>query len=54
VYVIELNRDAQMMQVLSTELPELAERLIPLAHLDGMPLTARWVAESLQEKERMT
>ncbi len=51
VYVIELNRDGQMHQILQTEMPELATRLIPLAHLDGMPLTARWVVEALNAAE---
>jgi len=48
VYVIELNRDGQMHKILQTELPEFATRLISLAHLDGMPLTASWVAERVK------
>jgi 2-oxoglutarate ferredoxin oxidoreductase subunit alpha len=51
VYVIELNRDGQMHKILQTEMPELATRLIPLAHLDGMPLTARWVVEGVMTAE---
>jgi 2-oxoglutarate ferredoxin oxidoreductase subunit alpha len=47
-YVIELNRDGQMHQVLRSEMPELAPRLVSLAHMDGMPLTAAWIAESLR------
>jgi 2-oxoglutarate ferredoxin oxidoreductase subunit alpha len=50
VYVVELNRDAQMCEILLTEMPELATKLIRLAHLDGLPLTARWVVEHIQEK----
>jgi len=48
IYVIELNRDGQMHKILQTELPEFAVRLISLAHLDGMPLTASWVAERVK------
>ncbi len=48
VYVIELNRDGQMRTILASELPDLAAKLIPLAHLDGMPLTARWVVEAFR------
>jgi 2-oxoglutarate ferredoxin oxidoreductase subunit alpha len=48
VYVIELNRDGQMHKILQTEMPELATRLISLAHLDGMPLTAHWVVEAIR------
>ena len=50
-YVVELNRDGQMHRVLQLEMPDIATKLISLAHLDGMPLTARRIVESLQEKE---
>jgi 2-oxoglutarate ferredoxin oxidoreductase subunit alpha len=51
VYVIELNRDGQMHNILQTEMPEIATKLISLAYLDGMPLTARWVVEAILERE---
>jgi 2-oxoglutarate ferredoxin oxidoreductase subunit alpha len=47
VYVVELNRDGQMHNILQTEMPELAAKLHSLAYLDGMPLTARWVVEAV-------
>lgn len=50
-YVVELNRDGQLNQVLRTELPEYAMQLIPLAHLDGLSLSARWVVNALHAKE---
>lgn len=50
-YVVELNRDGQMHRILQLEMPDIATKLISLAHLDGMPLTARWIVESLQDKE---
>ena len=50
-YVVELNRDGQMQTILQSELPELATRLVSLAHLDGMPLTARWVVEAIHAHE---
>ncbi len=50
-YVVELNRDGQMHTILSAELPGLATRLVSLAHLDGMPLTARWVVEAITAQE---
>lgn len=46
-FVIELNRDGQMHTILRTEMPALATKLVSLAHLDGMPLTARWVHEAV-------
>ena len=51
VYVVELNRDGQMHQILASEMPELATRLISLAHLDGMPLDANWLVEKMKEME---
>lgn len=52
VYVVELNRDGQMHSILMTEMPELATKLIALAYLDGMPLSARWVVDAISEKEQ--
>lgn len=51
VYVVELNRDGQLHAILQTELPDLATRLVSVAHLDGMPLTARWLEERLKKEE---
>jgi 2-oxoglutarate ferredoxin oxidoreductase subunit alpha len=50
-YVIENNYDAQLTAVLRMEHPELATKLIPVAHLDGLPFTAEFVADTLAEKE---
>jgi 2-oxoglutarate ferredoxin oxidoreductase subunit alpha len=46
-YVVEMNRDGQMHQILSAEMPELATRLVSLAHMDSMPLTAEWIEKKL-------
>ena len=51
-YVVEMNRDGQMQQILSTEMPELATRLVSLAHMDGMPLTAEWIEKKLSAVSR--
>ena len=51
VYVIEMNRDGQMRTILAAELPDLATRLESLAHLDGMPMTARWIVEAITAAE---
>ena len=47
-YVIELNRDGQMHNILQSEMPEMATKLVSIAHLDGMPLTARWIVEAIE------
>lgn len=50
-YVVELNRDGQMHQLLSLETPQNATHLISLSHIDGLPLTADWVVKALLVKE---
>jgi 2-oxoglutarate/2-oxoacid ferredoxin oxidoreductase subunit alpha len=50
-YVIELNRDGQLHQLLTLEVPDRASSLESLAHIDGLPLTAKWVEEALLTKE---
>jgi 2-oxoglutarate/2-oxoacid ferredoxin oxidoreductase subunit alpha len=52
LYVVEMNSDAQMCQLLRLHAPEHATRLIPCNHSDGLPLTARWITEAILEKER--
>jgi 2-oxoglutarate ferredoxin oxidoreductase subunit alpha len=53
-YVIELNRDGQMHQLLSLETPQNAANLISLSHVDGLPLTADWVVKALTLKDTVT
>jgi len=61
-YVVELNRDGQMHQLLSLETPRTpvsdgltvhnAVNLISLSHIDGLPLTAQWVVKALADARR--
>ncbi len=51
VYVVEMNRDGQMRQLLSLDYPEGATRLVSVAHVDGLPLTACWIEEKILAKE---
>ncbi len=51
IYVIEMNTDGQMRQLLQLAAPDQATKLISLAHNDGLPLTARWIAETLSAQE---
>jgi len=50
-YVIELNRDGQLHQILRLEIPESSLKLISLSHLDGLPLTPQWVVNQIVAKE---
>jgi len=49
--VVEINRDGQLRQLLMLETPEYATRLIQVAHMDGLPLTARWIREQITALE---
>ncbi|MGB7821082.1 MAG: 2-oxoacid:acceptor oxidoreductase subunit alpha [Candidatus Sulfotelmatobacter sp.] len=52
VYVVEQNRDAQMLSLLKLDLnPELTTRLRSISHLDGLPLDARSVTDELSTME---
>jgi 2-oxoglutarate/2-oxoacid ferredoxin oxidoreductase subunit alpha len=52
VYVVEQNRDAQMLSLLKLDLkPELIGRLRSISHLDGLPLDARSVTDELSTME---
>jgi 2-oxoglutarate ferredoxin oxidoreductase subunit alpha len=50
-YVVELNRDGQLHEILRLEIPDRSLNLISLAHLDGLPLTAQWVVNQVMAKE---
>jgi 2-oxoglutarate ferredoxin oxidoreductase subunit alpha len=50
-YVVEMNRDGQMYQLLLVEYPQVADKLTSVAFNDGMPATAKWVKESVLATE---
>ena len=41
--VVDINRDGQLNQLLTMTYPHYAEKTTSLAHLDGLPLNAKWV-----------
>jgi 2-oxoglutarate ferredoxin oxidoreductase subunit alpha len=51
VYVIEINHDGQLRQLLSTEYPAMAGKLISISKTDGLPLTAGWILNMLESYE---
>ncbi|MDX9992659.1 MAG: 2-oxoacid:acceptor oxidoreductase subunit alpha [Anaerolineales bacterium] len=51
IYVVELNRDGQLKQLLTIKYPEYATRLVSIAFNDGLPPTARWIRTAILEKE---
>jgi 2-oxoglutarate ferredoxin oxidoreductase subunit alpha len=51
-YVVEQNRDAQMLTLLKLDLkPELTTRLRSIAHITGLPLDARSITDELTSME---
>jgi len=53
IYITEANRDGQLRQLLSVEMPDQANKLRSACHSDGLPLTARWVKEAILAQEAM-
>jgi 2-oxoglutarate/2-oxoacid ferredoxin oxidoreductase subunit alpha len=52
IYVVEQNRDAQMLTLLKLDLkPELTPRLRSIAHITGLPLDARSITDELTSME---
>ncbi|HVN52810.1 MAG TPA: 2-oxoacid:acceptor oxidoreductase subunit alpha [Anaerolineaceae bacterium] len=51
IIVIELNRDGQMHQLLKIQFSDQCDKLISAAHVDGLPLTARWVVDQVKAQE---
>lgn len=51
IYVVEMNRDGQLNQLLTVAHPEMASKLVSIAYLDGLPLTARRVREAILAEE---
>jgi TPP-dependent indolepyruvate ferredoxin oxidoreductase alpha subunit len=47
VFVVEMNRDGQMDQILKTEYPRHAMKLRSVAYQDGLPASAKWVREGI-------
>ena len=54
VYLIEQNRDAQMLGILRMELPHLAARCRSVLNYDGLPLDAETVFDQIAAREGLT
>jgi 2-oxoglutarate/2-oxoacid ferredoxin oxidoreductase subunit alpha len=54
-YVVEINRDGQLKDLLALEFCDLTGNLISVSQMDGLPLTAKWIVDQItrmEEKER--
>lgn len=50
ILVIEQNRDGQMAQVIRSEYPQWANKIISICHYDGTPMTAESIFEPIIQK----
>jgi 2-oxoglutarate ferredoxin oxidoreductase subunit alpha len=50
-YVVEMNRDGQLHQLLTLEYPDRAMNMTSVAYSDGLPMTARRVRETIKAEE---
>jgi 2-oxoglutarate ferredoxin oxidoreductase subunit alpha len=50
-YVVEVNRDGQLSQLLTMDFPEVAFKLRKVAQMDGLPLPAKWITEEITSYE---
>lgn len=50
-YVIEINRDGQLRQLLILEIPDWATQIHQVSCIDGLPLTARWIRDQISRLE---
>ena len=48
MFVVEQNRDAQLMNLLITETSAAKEKLVPVLHYSGEPLDFRFVIEAIE------
>lgn len=50
IFVVEMNRDGQMNQILLTEYPQFAMKFKSVAYHDGLPASAKWVSDGVLAK----
>jgi len=50
IYIIEMNRDGQLHQLLKIEYPKQAIKLFSIASSDGLPATAKWITDAIIKK----
>lgn len=53
IYVIEQNRDGQLMSILRSELPQYSAKCVSILHYDGLPMDAEVLADEILELERL-
>lgn len=52
IYIVEQDRDAQLKELITIELPDLATKLRSVRHYNGLPIDARFVTDAILEQEK--
>lgn len=52
IYIVEINRDGQLHQLLTIKYPEEAHKFRKIAYMDGLPLTAKFIKNTIMEMEQ--
>ncbi len=50
-YILELNQDGQLHQLLSLDFCDMTKQLISLSYIDGLPMTADYIIKSVSAQE---
>jgi 2-oxoglutarate ferredoxin oxidoreductase subunit alpha len=51
VYIVEMNRDGQLSQLLTLNTPQHAHKFKNITKVDGLPLAAKWIANEIRKIE---
>ena len=51
IFVVELNRDGQLSQLLTLLIPDESKKLVKIAKIDGLPLSAKWISNEILKSE---
>jgi 2-oxoglutarate ferredoxin oxidoreductase subunit alpha len=51
IYIVEMNRDGQLKQIITLDMPEYALKLRQVAKVDGLPLSAKWIVNEIVSQE---
>ena len=54
IYVVEANRDGQMAQILRVNFPQSAHKILSIAHMDGLSLSAEWIYERINQQRNIS
>lgn len=49
LFIIELNRDGQLAQLLTLKMPEQSGKFVKINKVDGLPLSAKWISNEIRK-----